>query len=46
MKLKIYIVKGHFEPFWYRHHATVDMKQHLKTLVIFNIGLQVSYGVQ
>ena len=38
--MRAYIVKGHFQPFWYKHHATLDLSGHLRTLVLMNIGIQ------
>jgi hypothetical protein len=40
MKIKLYIVKGHVQPFWYRKHVSLDGKLWLKTLVLVNIGIQ------
>ena len=41
MKFRMYIVKGHFQPFWYKHHYTIDKKGYLYTVVFLNLGIQI-----
>ena len=41
MKIRAYIVKGHFQPVWYKHHCTLDNKRHCYTVVFLNLGIQV-----
>ena len=40
MSGRMYIVRGHFQPFWYKKHITMDGLYYTKTLVLMNVGLQ------